>query len=111
MPGITLPFDKEKRQAAFLTANQIVTQPVASPMTDILLKELEIPGWQKVLKRYEAWQMFVQFLELFNAVSEGRITLEQGIELLVQRATQEFQQRQQSIQGMEQRNEANKQKA
>ncbi len=64
MPGITLPFDKEKRQAAFLAANQIVTQPVASPMTDILLKELEIPGWQKILKKYQSWTDFVRFLEL-----------------------------------------------
>ena len=110
MPGITLPFDKEKRQAAFLAANQIVTQPVASPMTDILLKELEIPGWQKILKRYQAWIDFVQFLELAQAVSEGRITPEQGISLLVQKATERFQQQRQSVSGMEQQNIENEEK-
>lgn len=105
MPGLTLPFDKEKRQAAFLAANQIVTQPVASPMTDILLKELEIPGWQKILKRYTAWRLFIQFLEVFTAVSEGRITPKQGISLVVQKATEQFQQQGQSIAGLEQQNQ------
>ncbi len=104
MPGLTLPFDKEKRQASFFAANEIVTQPVASPMTDILLKELEIPGWQKILKKYQSWQDFIRFLELNQAVLEGRITPEQGIQLLVQEATARFQQQGQSIGSMEQEN-------
>ncbi len=102
MSGITLPFDKEKRQAAFFAANELVTQPVASPMTDILLKELEIPGWQKILKKYQSWTDFVRFLELNQAVLEGRITPEQGIQLLVQEATARFQQQGASIESMEQ---------
>ena len=111
MPGLTLPFDKEKRQAAFFAANQLVTQPVASPMTDILLKELEIPGWQKILKKYQSWIDFVKFLELNQAVIDGRITPEQGIALLVKEATARFQQQQQSIQGAERINEQEKERA
>ena len=73
-------------------------------MTDILLKELEIPGWQKILKKYQSWQDFIRFLELNQAVLEGRITPEQGIQLLVQEATSRFQQQGQSIGSMEQEN-------
>ncbi|MCK5020473.1 MAG: hypothetical protein KAS32_25780, partial [Candidatus Peribacteraceae bacterium] len=102
MSGLTLPFDKEKRQQSFFAANQLVTQPVASPMTDILLKELEIPGWQKILKKYQSWQDFIRFLELNQAVLEGRITPQQGIQLLVQEATKRFQQQGQTIGSMEQ---------
>lgn len=103
-PGITLPFDKEKRQAAFFAANEIVTRPVASPMTDVLLKELEIPGWQKILKKYQAWQLWVQFLGLFEAVQNQEITPEQGLELLTQRAQQQFSEGQNSVQGISARN-------
>jgi hypothetical protein len=104
MSGLTLPFDKEKRQQAFFAANQIVTQPVASPMTDILLKELEIPGWQKILKRYQSWQQFMQFLQLMEAVKTGQITPEQGLELLVQKAEEELQAAQNTPEGIEARN-------
>lgn len=103
-PGLTLPFDKEKRLAAFATADEITSRPIASPMTDILLKELEIPGWQKILKRYESWQQFKQFLQLMEAVTVGEITVEQGLELLVQRAQQYFQQQQNTVQGIAARN-------
>jgi hypothetical protein len=60
-------------------------------MTDLLLKELEIPGWQKILKRYEGWVQFTQFLGLLNSVREGKVTPEEAIKLLVQRARQEFE--------------------
>jgi hypothetical protein len=90
MPGLTLPFDKEKRQATLFAANQIVTQPVASPMTDILLKELEVPGWQKILRRYEAWVQFLQFLRLFEAVRNGQIEPREAVDVLTTRALQEF---------------------
>lgn len=105
MSGLTLPFDKDKRREAFFAANQIVTQPVASPMTDVLLKELEIPGWQKILQKYQSWQDFVQFLQLNQAVTEGKITIEQGIELLVQAAQQRFQQGQNSVEAIAARNQ------
>jgi hypothetical protein len=109
MSGLTLPFDKEKRQQAFFAANQLVTQPVASPMTDILLKELEIPGWQKILKKYESWQQFVQFLQLMEAVKTGQITPEQGLELLVQTAQQQIEAGQNTIEGIEARNKEKEQ--
>jgi hypothetical protein len=90
MSGITLPHDKEKRQQAFLMANQIVTQPVASPMTDVLLKELEIPGWQKILKKYQSWVQFMQFIQLMEAVKTGQIEPRQALRMLETRFAQEL---------------------
>lgn len=85
LPALTLPFDKEKRQQSFLTANQLVTQPIASPMTDILLRELEIPGWKKILKRYESWVQFLAFNQLIEAVKSGETDPRSALQQLIQR--------------------------
>jgi hypothetical protein len=85
LPALTLPFDKEKRQQSYLTANQIVTQPIASPMTDILLRELEIPGWKKILKRYESWTQFLAFNQLIEAVKSGETDPRSALQQLIKR--------------------------
>jgi hypothetical protein len=89
LPSLTMPFDKEKRQAAYMAANQIVTQPVASPMTDILLKELDIPGWQKILKRYGSWQQFLAFQQLIEAVKSGETDPRSALKLLIKKFEEE----------------------
>jgi CO/xanthine dehydrogenase Mo-binding subunit len=89
LPSLTMPFDKEKRQAAYMAANQIVTQPVASPMTDILLKELDIPGWQKILKRYGSWQQFLAYQQLIEAVKSGETDPRSALKLLIKKFEEE----------------------
>jgi len=106
LPALTLPFDKEKRQASYMAANEIVTQPIASPMTDILLKQLEIPGWQKILKRYGSWTQFVAFQQMIESVKKGEMDPESALQMMIKRFQEEvlpaIEQRQRQ-QGFQQR--------
>lgn len=82
--GFKLPFDEERRLLRFERALQLVSQPVANPMTDIMLRELQIPNWRRILEKYTVWQDWVEFLQLQEGVKTGKIDPAQAIRLLSQ---------------------------
>lgn len=86
--GFKLPFDRELRLARFDKAFAIVGQPVANPMTDVMLRELEIPDWQRILQKYQAWIQWVNFLKLMESVSAGQIDKNQALQVLSQQVQQ-----------------------
>lgn len=86
IPGASLPFDPEKRIAKFRMAYDMFMSPVPNVMMPEMLRELEIPNWQKILARYQPWQMYMQLVQLIEAVKEQKITPEQAIQLVVQKA-------------------------
>ena len=109
IPGAQLPFDQEKKEAKYLQAYELMRDPAPNPMLPELLRTMEITNWRKILEQHSMWQKFMQFLQLFNAVKEKKITPEQAIKLLIQSAMQEFQQGQNSIEGIEARNKEKEQ--
>jgi len=104
IPGVQLPFDQEKKEAKYMQAYQLLADPTPNPMLPEVLRVMEITNWRKIISQHGMWQKFMQFLQLFQAVSERKITPEQGIELLVKAARQEFQSQQDSIASIEARN-------
>ena len=93
-PGQSLPYDEEKRILKYEKAYQMLQQPVPNPMLPDMLRILGIAGWDKLLKKYAAWQEFVAFEQLLNGVDSGQIDPQQALQKLVQRATQRLAQRQ-----------------
>jgi hypothetical protein len=57
-----------------------------------MLRVLEISGWQKLLEKYEAWQQYFAFYKLYESVKSGEILPEDAVAMLVQKATQLYQQ-------------------
>ncbi len=68
--GSTLPFDEERKQAAYLQAYQLVNQPVPNPMIEEILRVLNITDRQKILAKYKGLQLFVQFMQMGLLVQE-----------------------------------------
>lgn len=89
-PGQTLPFDEEKKIAKHAQAYEMLQQPIANPMLPEMLRVLEIPGWQKLLEKYEAWQLYFQFFQLFEAVKKGEVLPQDALKIIAQKATQLF---------------------
>jgi len=102
--GSALPFDDEKRMVQHQAAYQMLAEPVVNVMLPQMLKILQIPNYQNLLKKHQPWQQYVQFLELYQAVIDGKVTPEQAIQMLVERAQQEFGQGQNTIGAIEARN-------
>jgi len=109
IPGAQLPFDQEKKEAKYLQAYQLMADPAPNPMLPEVLRTMEITNWRKILQQHAVWQKFMQFLELFQAVTEKRITVEQGIQKLIQAAMAHFAEQQDSIEGIEARNKEKEQ--
>jgi len=110
-PGQTLPFDEEKRIAKYEKAFAIVQQPVANPMTPEMLRVLEIPGWQKILEKYEAWQLYFQFYQLYEQVKAGQVLPQDAVNMLVQKATEIYMAEQrETVPAAPQENEQNAQR-
>jgi hypothetical protein len=103
-PGQTLPFDEDKKAANYEKAYAMMAQPIANPMLPEMLRLYEISNWRKLLQKYEAWQLFFQFNQLYQAVKDGKILPEQAIQMIIQAAQQRFAQDQQTIEGIEARN-------
>lgn len=103
-PGRTLPFDPEKKEAKYEKAYTMLAQPMVNPMLPEMLRLYEISNWQKILQKHEAWQLFFQFNQLYQAVKEGKILPEQAIQMIIQAAKQRFTQDKNSIEGIEARN-------
>jgi hypothetical protein len=89
-PASTLPFDEEKKQARYLQAYKLLSDPNPNPLLPEVLRVLEISNWKKVLAEHQSWQLFTQFKQLAEAVRAGEIDPQEAVRALVQRAVQEF---------------------
>lgn len=63
-PGSTLPFDEVRQQQNYMTAYQILKDPVPNPLLEDVLRILKIANRQKVLAKYAPLQLFRQFMAL-----------------------------------------------
>jgi hypothetical protein len=106
LPGTTLPFDEDKRTEKHLKAYELMSDPNPNPLLPELLRDLEIPNWNKKLKEHSIWQKWTQFQQLYIAATQGEITPQQFVQILSQRALQEFAKSQQGIEGAMRKNEA-----
>lgn len=95
-PGQALPYEEEKQIAKYEKAYAMLQNPVANPMLPEMLRMLGIAGWQKLLDKYEAWQIYYQMLQLYEAVKKGEATPEQAVQLIVAKATEMYQAEQQN---------------
>jgi len=93
-PGMKLPYDEEKNIVKHEKAYAILQNPIANPMTPEMLRILEIPNWQKLLAKYEAWQLYYSFYQLYEGVKTGKVDPRQAIRMIVQKATQLYMQEQ-----------------
>jgi hypothetical protein len=100
LPATTLPYDEEKRAEKHLKAYEILSMPVVNPMLPEVLRDLEVTNWKKLIEQHEPWMLWMQFLQLYEAVKEGQITPEQGVQMIIQAAMQKFDEGQQSIEGV-----------
>lgn len=89
--GSTLPYDDERRIAKYKEAYGVLSNPIANPMTPEMLQVLEIPNWKKLLDRYEAYQVYAQYLQIFDAVREGQLDPVSAMKQLNQIAMQALQ--------------------
>lgn len=91
-PAASLPFDEEKRQASYLQAYQLLSDPVPNPLLPDVLRILNIPNWKKIINQHTGWRNFAQLQQLFTAVKEGEVTIPDATKLIIQRLTQIAQQ-------------------
>jgi hypothetical protein len=84
----------DKRLEKHLKAFELLNLPVANPMLPELLRGLEVTNWKKLLEQHKPWILWTQFLQLYQAVASGEISMQEGIRVLTNRAMQEFQQQQ-----------------
>ncbi len=103
-PGQTLPFDEDKREARYEKAYAMLNQPMVNVMLPEMMRIYKISNWKKILQKHEAWVLFTQFHQLYEAVAQQKITPEQAIQIIVNKAQERFKQQQQSIEGIAARN-------
>ncbi|MHC4891393.1 MAG: hypothetical protein ACYTEO_18220 [Planctomycetota bacterium] len=103
-PGQTLPFDEQKRDANYEKAYAMLSQPMVNPMLPEMMRNYGITNWRKILQKHEAWILFFQFNQLYQAVKERKIAPEQAIQMIIQAAKQRFEQDQNTVEGIEARN-------
>ncbi len=103
-PGKTLPYDEERKAANYEKAYTMMANPVANPMLPEMLRIYEISNWRKLLAKYDAWRMYYQFVQLIEAVKGKKITPEQAIELLIQKAREYLASQEQTVEGIAARN-------
>jgi len=68
VPGSTLPFDEERKQAQYGAAYQMVGEPIANPMIEEMLRVLNITDREKILAKYKGYQLFIQFIQMGQLV-------------------------------------------
>lgn len=90
--GSTLPFDEEKHLAKILQAYQLLQQP-ANPLLPLILRELGIPNWRKVLQEHEPYQQYLKLLQLYDAVVSGEMDPQQAAQVLTQEIVKIAEQR------------------
>ena len=88
-PAPAIPMDAEKRIVKLNKAYELMSMP-SNPMLPEMLKALEVPNWKKLLKESGTWQEYKRFEALYTAVSEGKISPEEGIRKLVESVRQKI---------------------
>lgn len=91
VPGATLPYDEEKQIAKYEKAMVAVGQPIPNPMLPEYLRILEIPDWKKILDKYEAWQLYYQFYQLYEQVKAGEVLPQDAVDMIVKKAMEIYQ--------------------
>lgn len=91
-PAASLPYDKEKRQAAYLQAYQILRDPTPNPLLPDILRQLDIPNWKKIIDQHTGWRHFQQLNALFDAVKAGQIDVKQATQIIITKLTEIAQQ-------------------
>lgn len=94
IPGSTLPFDEERKQAKYLQAYALVGEPVPNPMIVEVLRVLDITDREKIMAKYQGLVLFRQFIQMGQLVSQINPEELQGmpeslqplLELLIQAA-------------------------
>jgi len=89
--GSTLPFDDERRIQKYEKAYTILQNPQANPLTEDMLQILEIPNRKRLLLKYEAYQVYAQYLQVFQAVDEGKMDPVSAMKVLTQIAQKALQ--------------------
>jgi hypothetical protein len=96
VPGMTLPYDEDKRLEKLMSAYQLMANPTPNPMLPVMLRELGVPNWKKLMMQSEIQMQFMQFSQLYEAVKAGQVTPEQAVQILVQKATELYAQESQN---------------
>ena len=94
VPGTTLPFDEERNIAKLLQANELLLNPTPTPILPEILRAMEIPKWKEILQQHAGWVKYVQFLQLYEGVMAGEITVQDAVQKLFAEAMQAAQQQQ-----------------
>lgn len=87
--GPNMPFDEEKRIARHMQANALLIGP-PSPMLPEMLRVLDIPNWRKILEKHALWKEWIGFIQLDQAVKEGKVAPEQAVQIMARKAVQMF---------------------
>ena len=82
-PAPAIPLDSEKRLLKLNRAYELLGLP-PNPMLPVMLKELEVPNWRKLLEEHGIWQEFQKFQQLYNAVAEGKIPPKEGLRVMIE---------------------------
>jgi hypothetical protein len=93
---MTLPYDEDKRLEKLMSAYQLMANPTPNPMLPVMLRELGVPNWKKLMMQSEIQMQFMQFSQLYEAVKAGQVTPEQAVQILVQKATELYAQESQN---------------
>ncbi len=88
--GTMMPFDEERKLQKMLQAYELVGQGVPNPMLPDVLRELGVMNWQEILQKHEAYQIYLQLLQLYQGVREGKIQPEEARDAITQKAMQMF---------------------
>ena len=93
--GSTLPFDEAKKQQEYAAAYQMVGEPVPNPMIEDMLRILNISKRKEILDRYQGLQLFRQFMQLGQLLTEALNDPDAGEEI------QNIMKKMESIPGMQ----------
>jgi len=77
-PGSTLPFDEIKKQGEYKLAFEIMANPVPNPMTEDMLRVLNITNRQEILAKYQGLQLFRQFIQMGQLLAQASQDPEAG---------------------------------
>lgn len=84
--GEGLPYDDDRTTEKHKIAYELMGNPNPNPMLPLMLRQLKIPGWQKLLSKHETWQKWIAFEELIKSVQEGKVAPEEALQMLIRYA-------------------------